>query len=136
MKTTLRTIAMTIGLTALLGTATLFAQNESKANIPFDFQIKGQTLPAGQYIVKLNPDNRMLVFRSMESGHTTVALAHAYKSGTVEEPKLVFLHKGDRYTLQTAWFAGIQGGYGPPRGKSDRADSERGIVATVRLLQK
>ena len=44
MKTTL-TIAMTIGLTAVLGTATLFAQNESKANIPFDFQITRQTLP-------------------------------------------------------------------------------------------
>jgi hypothetical protein len=136
MKTTLRNIAMTIGLTAVLGTATLFAQTESKANIPFDFQITGQTLPAGQYLVKLNQDNRMLVFRSMVTGHSTMAQAHPYKSGTMEEPKLVFLHKGDRYTLETAWFAGIQGGYGPPHGKSDRADSERGIVATVRLLQK
>ena len=135
MKTTLRNIAMTIGLTAVLGTATLFAQNESKASIPFDFQITGQTLPAGQYIVKLNQENRMLVFRSVETGHTIMALAHPYKSGTMEEPKLVFLHKGDSYKLQCAWFAGVQGGYGPPQGK-DRADSERGIVATVRLLQK
>ena len=136
MKTTLRNIAMAIGLTTILGAASLFAQNESKANIPFDFQITGQTLPAGQYLVKLNQDNRMLVFRNMENGHTIMAQAHPYKSGTMEEPKLTFLHKGDRYTLETAWFAGVQGGYGPPRGKSDRADSERGIVATVRLLQK
>ena len=136
MKTTLRTIAMTFGLTAGLGMATLFAQSESKANIPFDFQITGQTLPAGQYTVKLNQDNRILVFRSVDTGHTTMVQAHPYKSGMVKDPKLTFLHKGDRYTLETAWFAGVQGGYGPPRGKSDRADSERGIVATVRLLQK
>jgi hypothetical protein len=136
MKTTLRTIALTIGLTAVLGTATVFAQTESKANIPFDFQITGQTLPAGQYTVKLSQDNRMLVFRNMETGHWSMAQAHPYEPGTMEQPKLTFLHKGDRYTLESAWFAGIQGGYGPPRGKSDRADSERGIVATVRLLQK
>ena len=132
MKTTLRSIAMTIGLTALLGTATIFAQTDSKANIPFDFQITGQTLPAGQYLVKLSPDTRTLVFRNLATGRWTMAQAYPYKSGAMEQPKLTFLHKGDRYTLESAWFTGIQGGYGPPRGKSDRADSER-LVATVRL---
>ena len=135
MKTTLRTIAMTIGLTAVLGTATLLAQSESKANIPFDFQITGKTLPAGQYIVKLT-DNRMLVFRNVATGHSSIMLTHANMSGTVEEPKLTFLHSGERYTLQSAWFAGVAGGYGPLPGKRDRADSERGLVATVRMLQK
>jgi hypothetical protein len=136
MKTTLRNFVMTIGLAATLGSATLFAQTESKANIPFDFQITGQTLPAGQYLVKLNQENRMLVFRNIETGHSIMVLAHAYKSGTVEDPKLTFRHSGERYTLESAWFAGVAGGYGPPRGKSDRSESERGIVATVRLLQK
>jgi hypothetical protein len=136
MKTTLRNIAMTIGLTAILGSATLFAQTESKANIPFDFQITGQTLPAGQYVVKLNQEPRTLVFQNTETGHSIVMLAHAYKSGTPEEPKLIFRHSGERYTLESAWFAGVSGGYGPPRGKRDRSDSERGMVATVRLLQK
>jgi hypothetical protein len=78
----------------------------------------------------------MLVFKNMENGHSTMALTHPYKSGTMEQPKLIFRHSGERYTLESAWFAGVAGGYGPPRGKSDRADSERGMVATVRLLQK
>jgi hypothetical protein len=134
--TTLRNIAMTIGLTAVLGTATLLAQTESKANIPFDFQITGQTLPAGQYLVKLDQASRMLVFRNVATGQSTMVMAHPYRSGTREEPQLAFLHSGERYTLESAWFAGVQGGYGPPRGKGDRADSERGMVATVRLLQK
>ena len=136
MKTTLRNIAMTIGLTAVLGTASLFAQTDSKANIPFDFQITGQTLPAGQYLVKLNQANRMIIFRNVATGRWTMAQAYPYKSGKMEQPKLTFLHKGDRYTLESAWFAGVPGGYGPPQGKRDRSDSERGMVATVRLLQK
>jgi hypothetical protein len=136
MKRTLSNIAITIGLAAILGSATLFAQTESKANIPFDFQITGQTLPAGQYLVRLNQENRMLIFRNVETGHATMALAHPYKSGTTEDPKLIFRHSGDRYTLESAWFAGVPGGYGPPQGKRDRSESERGMVATVRLLQK
>jgi hypothetical protein len=137
MKTALRNITMIIGLTAVLGSALLFAQNESKAKIPFDFQIaKGQTLPAGEYLVKLTGDTRMLTFRNVATGHSSIVLAHPFKSGSVEEPILTFRHDGERYRLESAWFAGVQGGYGPLGGKRDRADSERGLVATVRLLQK
>jgi len=136
MKTTLRTIAITIGLTAALGSATLFAQTASKANIPFDFQITGKTVPAGQYIVRLATDRHMLVFQNVETGRSTLLLVHGYKSGTLEEPKLTFRHIGEQYKLESAWFAGVQGGYGPLPGKSDRAGSERGMLATVRLLQK
>jgi hypothetical protein len=39
--TTLRNIAMTIGLSAVLGSAALFAQTVSTADIPFDFQNRG-----------------------------------------------------------------------------------------------
>jgi hypothetical protein len=135
MKTTLRTIAITIGLTAVLGSASLFAQTASKANIPFDFQITGETVPAGQYIVKLAPEHQMLVFQNVETGRTSMVLVHQYKSGTLEEPILTFRHNGEQYKLESAWFAGVQGGYGPLQGKG-RADSERGMVATIRLLQK
>jgi hypothetical protein len=132
---TLRNIAMTIGLTAVLGSATLFAETASKANIPFDFQMTGRTVPAGQYIVTLADNHAMLVFQNVATGRSTIALVHPAKSGTMEEPILTFRHAGDRYTLDSAWFAGVQGGY-RPLGKRDRADGERGVLATIRLLQK
>jgi hypothetical protein len=136
MKTTLRNIAITIGLTAVLGSASLFAQTASKANIPFDFQMTGKTLPAGEYIVKLADNHQMLVFQNVATGHSTMTLVQQTKSGTLAEPILTFRHNGEQYRLESAWFAGVQGGYGPLRGKSDRADTERGMVATIRLLQK
>jgi hypothetical protein len=134
--TTLRNIAMTIGLTAVLGSAALFAQPVSTADIPFDFHITGKTVPAGQYIVKLAANRQMLTFQDVATGRSCMVLVHAYKSNMLEEPILTFRHNGERYTLESAWFAGVAGGYGPLQGKRDRADSERGIVATVRLLQK
>jgi hypothetical protein len=108
----------------------------SKADIPFDFQMAGTTLPSGLYTVKLADNHQLLVFQNVETGRSTMTLVHAYKSGTLEEPILTFRHKGDQYKLESAWFGGVQGGYGPLPGKSDRADSERGMVATIRLLQK
>ena len=54
----------------------------------------------------------------------------------MEEPKLVFLHKGDSYKLQTAWFAAAFKLTTALRRRATAAAAERGIVATVRLLQK
>jgi hypothetical protein len=136
MKTTLRNIAIAIGLTAILGSATLSAQNGSKASIPFDFQITGTTLPSGDYTVRLDNARHMLTFQNLSSGRSASMLAHPFASGTKEDPMLVFRHNGERYTLESAWFAGVSGGYGPLKGKRDRSDNERGMVATVRLLQK
>ena len=136
MKTTLRNIAMTIGLTALLGSASLFAETASKANIPFDFQITGKTVPAGQYIVRLADDHRMLVFQEMATGHSVMTLVMQSKSGRPETPSLIFRRNGERYTLESAWFAGVHSSYATLQKKGDRADGERGMLATVRLLQK
>jgi len=136
MKTTLRNIAMTIGLTAVLGSASLFAQTVSKANIPFDFQIKGATVAAGRYIVKLSDNHHMLAFQNVATGRTSMLLVLQSKSGMQEEPVLIFRHNGERYTLESAWFAGIQGGYSALPGTRDRADNERGMVTMIRLLQK
>jgi hypothetical protein len=133
---TLKNIAIALGLTAVIGSATLMAQNTSTANIPFDFQVTGATLPAGQYSVELDTGHNLLTFRNATSGRTAKVLAHPNTSGMKEQPVLIFRHNGESYRLETAWFAGIQGGYGPLPGKRDRSDAERGMVATVRLLQK
>jgi hypothetical protein len=52
MKTTLRNIAMTVGLTAVLGSAVMFAggKNRGIANIPLNFHVSGKTAPAGKYM--------------------------------------------------------------------------------------
>jgi hypothetical protein len=134
MKTKLRNIAMTLGLTAVLGSATLIAEtwNRSIANIPFEFQIKKTTLPAGTYDVNYIASSRMIVFRNLANSRAAMVLVHQFKSGTTTDPKVSFLYDGERYTMDEVSFAGAGGSYGLLKGKSDRADSERGVAATVR----
>jgi len=137
MKTQLRNIAMTIGLTAVLGSATLIAEagNKSIANIPFDFQVKTTTLPAGPYAVNYSPDSKVLVFRNLANGRSSMVLVHQFKGGAAIDPKVVFRYDGERYTMEEVWFAG-EGIYSPLKSKHEREASERGVAATVRMVTK
>ena len=137
MKTKLRNIAMTIGLTAVWGSATLFAEvkNKSVANIPFDFQVKKTTLPAGPYAVNYSPESKLLVFRNLANGRASMVLAHQFKSGAAIDPKVVFRYDGERYTMEEVWFGG-EGIFSPLKGKHERENSERGVAATVRMVTK
>ena len=138
MKTKLRNIAMTLGLTAVLGSATLVAEvtNKSIANIPFDFQVKTATLPAGPYAVNYSPSSRLLVFRNLANGRSSMVLVHQFKSGTTIDPKVVFRYDGERYTMEEVWFGGGEGIFSPLKGKRERENSERGVAATVRMVTK
>ena len=134
----LRNIAITIGLTAVLGSATLIAEtwNRSIANIPFEFQVKKTTMPAGPYSVNLVPESRMIVFRNLANGRSTMVLVHQFKSGTTTDPKISFRYDGERYTMDEVSFVGSGGSYSPLKGRNERGDTERGLAATVRLLNK
>jgi len=138
MKTKLRNIAMTIGLTAVLGSATLVAEVKNKiiSNIPFDFQVKTTTLPAGPYAVNYSPDSKLLVFRNLANGRSTMVLVHQFKGGTTIDPKVVFRHDGERYTMEEVWFGGGEGMFGPLKGKHERENSERDVASTVRRVTK
>ena len=89
------------------------------ANIPFDFVVGKQTLPAGEYRIEQLSGRSVLLIRSTD-GHTSTvvmtmpALANDWQS----ESKLVFNRYGDQYFLSQIWTAGNQSGrelYKSPR---------------------
>ncbi len=89
------------------------------ANIPFDFVVGKQTLPAGEYRIEQPSSNSVLLIRSTD-GHTSTivmtmaALANDWQS----ESKLVFNRYGDQYFLSQIWTAGNKSGrelYKSPR---------------------
>ncbi len=46
------TILATLSVVALMGAGSLYAQSEHlRVNVPFDFDLGGQTFPAGDYTV-------------------------------------------------------------------------------------
>src|ERR1700744_4600265 len=61
MKISLKTLV--ISSVALAATAA-FAANQARVDVPFSFTAKGQTYPAGTYMVTLSPDHNLVTMAS------------------------------------------------------------------------
>lgn len=99
------TFAM-LSLSLLMAVVSVQAQSGSKleVNIPFEFQVGSQTLPAGEYSVKRLTQNSVLV-RSRDGQRSVVAQTPraitADENGKQE--KLVFNQYGNQYFLSQVW---------------------------------
>jgi hypothetical protein len=70
MKRHLQNIVLTAGLSVLLGSSTLSAQNrKATANIPFAYQVGHQTLPPGEYTLKSQMPG-VFALQQRETGHS------------------------------------------------------------------
>jgi hypothetical protein len=137
MKTKTRSIAMTIGLTAMLGSAALFADpGDAVATVPFAFQAAGKTLPAGKYTIKRDERTSMTTMRNDADGHSIILLTSALQCHAGAAPKLVFNRGGDGYELSELRLSQAGCTYAALGSKSKRANRERDLAAAVVMLQK
>lgn len=86
----------------LLALPALAQQNRIAATIPFDFVVRGVTLPAGDYDTQ--PMHAASVWRiaNQESNHT-VAFSAALQSYRNAEPRMLFHRYGKTYFLHQIW---------------------------------
>ncbi|HXY07931.1 MAG TPA: hypothetical protein VEI52_08750 [Terriglobales bacterium] len=99
-------------LVALIVAACLpgFAQSQQlRLNIPFDFVVKGRTLPAGHYIVRRGNIGEDVW--TIESGQgSAIFLTNPVESPKkAHNPSLVFVRSGDQYALVQIWDDGHLG---------------------------
>ena len=136
MKTTTRSIAMSIGLTALLGSATLFADpGDAVATVPFEFQAAGKVLPAGKYTIKRDGVSSITTIRNEANGHSVVLMTSPLQCHARSAPQLVFNREGEGYQLSQLRLSEAGCTYAA-LGSKKRADRERGLAATVVTLPK
>ena len=109
-----------LGLGLLFATASAYAQTVAlKANVPFNFIVSGNTLPAGEYnIQSLSTIERVLVIRGSDKSQMVMAnsCASAKPSDTT---KLVFHRYGDSYFLSQIWTAGNSSGAELPQSRRE-----------------
>ena len=121
-----------IGLGLLLATASAYAQTvELKANIPFNFIVQGETLPAGEYMIeKLSSGNSVLAIRSSDQQTQKTVLAIRCESlNASPRSRLLFHRYGDQYFLSQIWVAGNNSGQQLPK---SRRESEVAMDYTVK----
>ena len=73
-----------------------------KANVPFDFVVGNQTLPAGEYSFALNGAGMLRITQT--SGPTIAGVIAAPKAGSNDAtPRLLFHRYGNRSFLAEVW---------------------------------
>jgi len=105
--------------TALLGLGLFFVvsgvraqENAVKANIPFDFVVGNQVLPAGEYLVTVQGSaNEAILIRSTDSKSAAMTVTFSCASANPsKDTKLVFHTLGGRYFLSQVWAQGYSQG--------------------------
>jgi len=128
MKNRAFNILAMLAVAALLATPLVFAQVEHlTANIPFDFIVGNQTLPAGTYKVACSPNGAPTVtLRGVDVKAVHIAITQATRSGKVPaEGKLIFNRYGDSNFLAQVWRPGIHQGNLLPASKTEREMAAR-----------
>lgn len=109
-----------LGLGLLLATASAYAQTVAlKANVPFNFIVARQTLPAGEYMIQtLGGSGQVLLIRGSNQNANSLVLANWCESLKASaKSKLVFNQYGDRYFLSQIWVAGHKSGRDIPKSR-------------------
>jgi len=111
-----------LGLGLLLAVSAARAQQAGvKANIPFEFVVGNQVLPAGEYLMVPEGSTHQVVrIRSDEGKSLALSLTNTCTAARPSNTtKLVFHIMGGRYFLSQIWTQGYDQGRQLPKSKSE-----------------
>jgi len=111
------TLLLAVGAFAQLPGAPL------RANIPFDFMVRGKTLPAGEYeFRRINDQADGLEVLNIHQNreHTIFNTEPVEKGNIARHGEIVFHRYGDTYFLYEVWTAGLETGRELPVSKQER----------------
>ena len=105
-----------LGLGLLVGMSAYAQTVNLKADVPFNFIIRGATLPAGEYTIKGLGDGSVIAVRGPNPKANTIVRSQRCASiNAVKRSKLVFHRYGDRYFLAQLWVDGSGSGRQLPK---------------------
>jgi hypothetical protein len=105
-----------LGLGLLVGMSAYAQTVNLKADVPFNFIIRGATLPAGEYTIQGLGNGPAIVVRGPNPKANTIVMSQPCASiNAAEQSKLVFRRYGDRYFLAEVWVAGSDSGRQLPK---------------------
>ena len=119
-------IALSAGVLTLSLAVGAFAQLPGaplRANIPFDFMVRGKTLPAGEYeFRRINDQADGLEVLNIHQNHehTLFNTEPVDKGNIARHGEIVFHRYGDTYFLYEVWTAGLETGRELPISKQER----------------
>jgi hypothetical protein len=131
----LREAIVLAGLLTAVLVASGFGQSSLplKANIPFEFQVGNNVMPAGEY--RLEPMNSFLLVESTDNRARAAILVRSCRTLKEQEnSKLIFHRYGSNYFLSRIWVAGDSAGSEVPTSNHEKEMASSGTVTEVALL--
>ncbi|MBV9502046.1 MAG: hypothetical protein JO138_21960 [Acidobacteriaceae bacterium] len=128
---------LTAGLSALLGSAALKAQDRAElATVPFAFHAQQTSFEAGKYRVEEGSTNG--VFRIAEqSGRSVYLMAHPVGDANPNEPKLTFACYGGQCVLEKISMPGSNVAWGQSQSSIEKSLSHKlGAAAMISVPLK
>jgi hypothetical protein len=124
----LKAATMFVGIIALAFASALAASAQNPrnlvVNIPFDFTVKGKTLPAGEYIISRasTADETGLIMKRKDGESSAIVLTKPVQSSENQRAsRLVFSRYGEHYFLSQVWTAGDMEGRELYKTKQERS---------------
>jgi hypothetical protein len=122
-----------ISLFAVLAGPSVYAQSSIavKTDVPFEFRVGGQSLPAGEYTV-VTKSPTMVVIRSKDGQRSAVSMTNVVQANQISvDGKLVFNRYGEFYFLSQVWTPGEEVGR-----KLIRSSTEQEVAAGTARTEK
>jgi len=129
---------LVLALLAVPGFVNAQSRQVIKAQVPFEFIVNGNIMPAGECSIEAQGDG--LTYLLVKSGsHRAFVIPNATESSTVPaQPTMVFHRYGDRYFLSSISRQGNNRGFALPAGKAEKelraqnaAEGDVTLVASV-----
>jgi hypothetical protein len=104
-------------IAVILSSVAAFGQNMNvRANVPFNFVVRGNTLPAGQYdILSMSSTGGVLSVRMENKPMATIGTNSIESLTASEKTKLIFHRYGSEYFLAEVWLEGNSRGVEIPK---------------------
>jgi hypothetical protein len=122
MKKRLLMVLTTLSLFVTLTAASVYAQSDMhlKVNIPFEFSVGNEVLPAGEYTVRYVAQSALVIQCFDRNASQIFWTFGARSSKTRNESSLVFHRYGDEYFLSTIWTSGNDTGHELFKSRAER----------------
>jgi hypothetical protein len=93
-----------------------------KANVPFEFNLAGKVMPAGEYLLQMDAGSAVLRVRNFDAGTAAIILGlpASASEGRTNDARITFNRYGDTYFLSTVVNGYSGAGFKAPISKSER----------------
>jgi hypothetical protein len=140
LKQSVRAVILFFSLITSVVSANAQSTHRFKVDVPFQFILNGQTLPAGNYVIERTDPAKpnIVTLKRADGGVVRVIITQRVeREHPSTESSLIFIRRGDRRYLFQVWNVGAMNGSEIPSAyKRERNGQQRTDLTLVTLKAK